>query len=237
MQEVVKTGIADFDNFFASGGFPRGNAVLVLGGPGSGKSIFGLQYLYKGAVDYREPGIYVTLEETPDKIRRNALNFGWDLKKLENEKKMLLMDAVTSRVKGMDMDLGAMKRGLDVDNMLLNLENAIQDTGAKRLVIDSLSVMGLYSENDFEVRTKLIRLAGALSELKLTTLIISEAKTAEIGSTEFPVETFMFDGVITLRLDANSQERKISIRKMRGTKHVLGSYKFEIANSGVVVIP
>ncbi len=237
-EDVVKTGIADFDNFFAGGGFPRGNSILVLGGPGSGKSIFGLQYLYKGAVDYKEPGIFLTLEEPPSKIRRNALvNFGWNFKKLEEEKKLLIIDAVTARVKSVDMDSEVMRRGLDVDNMLLNIESAIKELGAKRLVIDSLSVMGLYSENKFDVRTKLIRLAGALSELEVTTLVISEAKTAGEGATEFPVETFMFDGVVTLHLDTTSQERRIAIRKMRGMKHVLGSYKFDITNTGIVVIP
>ncbi len=234
--EAVRTGIPGMDNLFSAGGFPRGNSILLIGGPGSGKSIFGMQYLYSGAREYEEPGIYITFEETPEKIKRNMLAFGWDLDKLEKEEKLIIMDAVTYRISG-DVDEETLRSGLDVDNLIANLDDAISATGAERVVIDSLSVMGLYAHDEFEKRTKLLRLSNLLSMRRVTSLVITEARSADIGIKEFPIETFMFDGVITLRLDTETQERRISIRKMRGTKHVIGSFKFAITDRGIELSP
>ncbi|NOZ59680.1 MAG: AAA family ATPase [Euryarchaeota archaeon] len=234
--EAVRTGIPGLDALFTLQGFPRGNTILLIGGPGSGKSIFGMQYLYYGAVEYDEPGVYVTFEETPEKIRRNMLAFGWNLEALEKEEKLILMDAVTYRISG-DVDEETLRSGLDVDNLIANLDDAVSAIGAERVVIDSLSVMGLYAQDEFEKRTKLLRLSNLLSMRRVTSLVITEAGSEEIGVREFPVETFMFDGVITLRLDTETQERKISIRKMRGTKHVLGSFKFTITDRGIELTP
>ncbi|RMF89410.1 MAG: hypothetical protein D6733_06420 [Methanobacteriota archaeon] len=231
--EYVRTGIEDFDGLFAKNGYPQGNSILVIGGPGTGKSIFGLQYLYKGATLYDEPGIYVTLEETPKKIERNMAAFGWDIRKLVEEGKLLIMDATSPRIKEMDTDV--VKRGLGVDNLIANLKEMITSTGAKRVVIDSLSVIGFYSADEFDTRTKLIRLSVSLSEMDVTSLVLAEARTNEIGTSEFPPETFLFDGVIWMMLDTNSQERRIAIRKMRGTKHVLGSFKFTISDDGISI--
>jgi KaiC/GvpD/RAD55 family RecA-like ATPase len=229
--EFVRTGIDGVDGLFSKNGYPSGNAVLVLGGPGSGKSIFGMQYLYKGATVYGEPGIYVTLEETPQKIERNMEAFGWDISRLTDEGKILIIDATTPRIQEADSDV--VRSGLGMDNLIKNLKDMISKSGAKRVVIDSLSLMAFQSSDDFDMRTKLIRLSVSLSELDVTTLVLSEARSNEIGTTVFPPETFLFDGVIWMMLDTNSQERRLAIRKMRGTKHVLGSYRFTIDDEGI----
>ncbi|MFQ6136037.1 MAG: ATPase domain-containing protein [Candidatus Hydrothermarchaeales archaeon] len=235
--EFVSTGIGDFDALFTNGGYPKGNTILLLGGPGSGKSIFGVQYLYNGATQYGESGIYITLEETPEKIRRNMLHFGWDLKPLEDDGKLTIVDATTPRIQAEGIEEEVIERGLDVENLIANLEDTVKSINAMRVVIDSLSVMGLYSKTDFEVRTKLLRLSNALSDLGCTSLVIAEARKEDVGLKEFPPETFMFDGVISLRYDTDSQERRIAIRKMRGTKHVLGTFKFYITENGIRVSP
>ncbi len=236
--EFVKTGIGDFDALFAHKGYPKGNSIVVLGGPGSGKSIFGIQYVYNGASKYDEPGIYVTLEEVPSKIRRNMQHFGWDLKALEDAGKLTIVDATSPRVMlSEDIENGVIEKGLNVENLMANVEDIIKKTNAQRIVIDSLSVMGIYSKSDFILRTQLLMLESGLSSLGCTTLVIAEAKTDDIGIREFPPETYMFDGVITLRYDTDSQDRKIAIRKMRGTKHVLGSFKFAIKDDGITVQP
>lgn len=231
--EYVRTGIEGVDGLFSKNGYPMGNSILVLGGPGSGKSIFGLQYLYAGATIYGEPGIYVTLEESPKKIERNVSSFGWDLRKLVDEGKILIMDATTPRIQEVDSDL--VRKGLGIDNLITNLKGMIENTGAKRVVIDSLSVLAFNSKDDFETRTTLIRLSVSLSEMEVTTLVLAEARTNEIGTSEFPPETFLFDGVVWLMLDTISQERRLAIRKMRGTKHVLGSFKFVIDDEGIKI--
>ncbi len=231
--EFVKTGISSFDRLFAHGGYPAGNTILILGGPGSGKSIYGVQFLYRGAVDENEPGVLVTLHETPQNIKRNMRSFGWDMEKLEAENKLVIIDAASGRIEERGMESDVMARALDVKNMLAAAQDAADEIGAKRLVIDSLSVMGILSKNDFELRTKLLQLSGRLSAMGITSLVISEARTMDIGTNEFPVETFMVDGVIIMRLNTETQERKINIRKMRGTKHAMGSFKFEISDTGI----
>lgn len=228
----VKTGIDGFDNLFEIGGYPRGDTILVLGGPGSGKSIFGMQYLVAGATRYDEPGIFITLEETPEKIKRNTRDFGWDLEALEGENRLVIMDAVNYIVRE-DVDMESLREGMDVDNFIANIKDAIQTVGARRVVIDSLAVMNLYAADDFERRRKLLKLAHHLANEDVTTMLITEARSASIGVSEFPIESYIFDGVITLRLEPESQLRKISIRKMRGTKHVVGSFKFSITEGGI----
>ena len=224
---------------FANGGYPKENAILVMGGPGSGKSIFGVQFLYKGAVEYGEPGVYVSLDETPKGLKRNVSNFGWDLEALEAEGKIKVMDILeaTSARPDMMQSEQSMTTELDIDNAISHITNAINAIGAKRLVIDSLSILNLHAASEAQIRTNMLRLSGALSAANVTALVINDARTNKIGITEFPHEAFVFDGVITLNLDPDSQERRVAIRKMRGTKHVIGSFRFDITDSGITVMP
>ncbi|MFQ5974996.1 MAG: ATPase domain-containing protein [Candidatus Hydrothermarchaeales archaeon] len=235
--EFVKTGIGGLDAFFAHGGYPKGNSIVVLGGPGSGKSIFAMQYVYNGASQFDEPGVYVTLEEVPEKIRRNMLNFGWDIAGLEEDGKIVIVDATSPRVMAEGVGEDVIEKGLEIENMIANIEDTIKEISAARIVIDSLSVMGIYSKTDFGLRTQLLKMSSALSNMGCTSLVVAEAKKDDIGIREFPPETYMFDGVITLRYDTDSQDRRLAIRKMRGTKHVLGAFKFSISDDGIGISP
>ncbi|MGQ4872254.1 MAG: ATPase domain-containing protein, partial [Candidatus Thorarchaeota archaeon] len=89
--ERVKTGIPGLDELI-EGGFPKGDTILVAGKAGTGKSILATQFLYRGAVDYGEPGVLVTLEEPPRLIKRNMMRFGMDLEKLEREGMLAIVD-------------------------------------------------------------------------------------------------------------------------------------------------
>jgi KaiC/GvpD/RAD55 family RecA-like ATPase len=229
----VKTGISGLDRLFANGGYPEGSTVLILGGPGSGKSIFGMQYVYKGAKEYGEPGVFVTLDEIPKKIKRNMSSFGWEIDAMEEENKLKILDAATPRLERTDVEADVLMKGYDVESIIGALKREIKSIEARRVVIDSISIMGIYSENEFMHRTKLLRLSSELAQMDVTTLIISEAKTYEVGISEFPSETFMVDGLVNLRLNTEKQERKVSIRKMRGTKHVVGTFPFKIDESGI----
>ncbi len=242
MEDFVKTGISDLDGLFAHGGYPRGHQILVIGGPGSGKSIFCSQFLYAGAKQYGEPGIYITLEAPPEKWLRGMGAFGWDFRSLEDAGKIRLLDTTRFRPKlgkGEEyvFDPDFLKRDIDVENISEVIENAIREIGAKRLVIDSISLLGLQTENEFTLRSKLLRLSEVLSTSGVTSLLISEARTKAVGLEDFPIEMFMFDGVITLELDRETKERKIAINKMRSTKHVIGSFRFKITDTGVEITP
>jgi KaiC/GvpD/RAD55 family RecA-like ATPase len=90
MMTVVKSGIGGLDSLFSDGGLPAGNSILLVGGPGAGKTVFGMQFLYSGATEYGENGIFVSLLEHPEKIRQHTLKFGWDIETLGEEGKLTL---------------------------------------------------------------------------------------------------------------------------------------------------
>ena len=92
----VATGIPGLDAL-VEGGFPRARSILVSGSCGTGKSIFGMQYLYHGLVDYEEPGVFVTFDEMPSKIREDMLKFGWNLKELEKNDLLAILDATSAK--------------------------------------------------------------------------------------------------------------------------------------------
>jgi KaiC/GvpD/RAD55 family RecA-like ATPase len=243
MEDYVKTGIPDFDNLLAKGGYPRGNQILVIGGPGSGKSIFCAQFIHAGAKFYGEPGVYVTLEALPEKLIKNMAAFGWDFRLMVGQGKVRFLDSSSFRPK-MEKEMGEelyeldfMREDLDVDNMSDIIVQAIREISARRLVIDSISLLGLHTEDEFILRSKLLRLSEMLSRHGVTSLLVAEARTKDVGVEDYPVEMFMFDGVITLELDRDTKERKISINKMRGTKHVIGAFHFKITDLGVEITP
>ena len=233
---VVKTGIEGLDSLFADGGFPKGNSILLIGGPGTGKTIFGMQYLYKGATEYGENGIFVSLLEHPEKIRKYTLKFKWDVEALGEQGKLILIDAITQRVKKTDLETSLVKKGLDMTHLLNILQQTVKKTGAKRVVIDAISALSLSVGDVFDVRTEMLRLSLGLAELGVTTIVISEALHTGIGTTDFPVEAFLFDGIISMHLDSEAQKRKLAIRKMRGAKHAIGSYNFDLTEEGIRIV-
>lgn len=233
---VVKTGIGGLDSLFADGGFPKGNSILLIGGPGTGKTIFGMQYLYKGATEHGENGVFVSLLEHPEKIRRYTLKFKWDVEALGEQGKLILIDAITQRVKKTDLETSLVKKGLDMTHLLNILQQTVKKTGAKRVVIDAISALSLSVGDVFDVRTEMLRLSLGLAELGVTTIVISEALHTGIGTTDFPVEAFLFDGIISMHLDSEAQKRKLAIRKMRGAKHAIGSYGFDLTEEGIRIV-
>ncbi len=233
---IVKTGIKTLDTLFAEGGYPKNDAILVMGGPGCGKTIFGLQYVYKGALDYDEPGIFLALQERPEKLKRVMKSFGWEVDALERNNKLKFIDATTPRIRNSDIERDIMERGFDIDTIFRYLADTVKSMGAKRVVIDSLSMMSLYAETDFQTRTKLLSISSILSDLDITSLIISEVYSPDNALPAFTPEAFMFDGLVHLSLDPTSQLRRIGIRKMRGAKHAIGTFCFEIAGEAGIVI-
>ena len=96
--DYTSTGIAGADKILGEKGIPRGHSILVAGGPGSGKTTFAMQFLYKGVTEYNEPGIYISLDEDPEDVKKNTSKFGWDLGKLEQEKKLAFINVSPVRV-------------------------------------------------------------------------------------------------------------------------------------------
>ncbi len=218
--ERVKTGILGFDELI-EGGFPRGATVLVYGPCGSGKTTFGIQFLYKGATEFEEPGVYITLESEAEEVRRYYAEMGWELEKLEDENKIRIIKVEPSTVRAF------------VERQGTSILEIIQEVNAKRLVFDSLTFYAMYFSDDFERRKSVLDLCNLIKKLGCTAIIIAEAFDKHpvfSGMAEFIV-----DGVIRLDLIKMGPEYKFSLNiiKMRGTKHSRKVHIFEINRGGI----
>lgn len=238
----VKTGINGLDELIG-GGLPKSSSILLSGEAGTGKTIFSLQYIYQGAKDYGEPGIYVTFEESPDELRREALQFGWDLKKFEESGKIAILDAASLRVGVPTEEKFHVKSDVDIKSLLSKLYEIAVHIKAKRIVIDSLPAF-FYSKDTEKMREDIYMVGRVLTETKATSILITEMLTSR-GYSRLGFEEFITRGVITMHLVEGEKtmprmaeyKRTIFVRKMRETNHKIKQYPFSITDEGVVVYP
>jgi len=233
----VATGIKGLDELM-EGGFPEGRSVLLSGACGTGKTIFCSQFLYNGAKKFSEPGIYVTLDERPDLIRQDVMRFGWDLRKLEDEKMLQIIDGSIAKIGIPSEEEFAMpSTGFDLDKLLLEIVRATKRIGAKRLVIDSIPSLGLNYNNENDVRNAILKLSYVLMRSGVTSLVTSEVIEGENKFGKYGVEEYVVDGVIVLHYMGigTQSNRTLHIRKMRATKHSEDLHPIEIGNAGIVV--
>ncbi len=221
--EKIKTGIPGFDDL-VEGGFNINSVNLVSGGPGCGKTIFSLQYLWNGLENFGENGIFISLEENIDDLRLDALKFGWDFKKYE-EKGMFKF---------------VYFHPYDAIDLPQLLEEEIKSVNARRVVIDSISVYGMTLESDFEVRKGLYELISHLKKLGCTTIITTEIVEDGRGKSiysRFGVEEFLSDSIISLSFESmgGAFSRSLIIRKMRRTKNDDDIHPIEITDNGIAV--
>ncbi len=219
----VKTGIAILDEMLR-GGFMQGDAVLVAGSAGSGKTVLGLQYLVNGIEKYEENGVYVTFEQMPDQIYRDAKNFGWDLRKLEDENKLRLV--CTSP----DILLESQGENL--------LDEVVSDIHPNRIVIDSLSHLEMFVSKG-DMRKEAYRLVSFLKTKGMSSLLIWEA--GQITANSFAITevglSFLVDCIVALKpVEIESSVRKaLVILKMRGSDHDKQLRQFEITPAGIKI--
>lgn len=219
----VETGFPELDRML-QGGLPPKTITLLSGACGTGKSTLAMGYLYHGASVCNEPGVYVTLEETPESIITNMSQFGWNLAELVEKKKLVVIKPQAYRF----------------ETIRQVIADAIDSISAKRLVVDSYSVLLTYFSDPDQIRNGLVQLDREIKKMGCTALVISDIKdNAEIFSTT-GVEEFIVDGVIVLSLIKDpehpfSSRRAISIRKMRATKHPLSLHHFDITERGIQV--
>jgi len=230
----AKTGVPGMDELL-HGGIPRRNVVLLSGGPGTGKTIFGQQFLYKG-LEMGENGVYVALEEHPVQIRQNMALFGWDVRPFEEEDRFAIVDGFTGGIgEAAKRERYVVRAPDDVQSLIDVLKTAIRTVNAERVVIDSVTT--LYLTKPIIARNTVLQLKKVLSGLGTTSLLISQVSVTEKGFGGPGVE-HAADGIIRLDLDeVNGQlERSLIIWKMRGTAHSMRRHKFKITNEGIVVI-
>ncbi|MDO8647663.1 MAG: ATPase domain-containing protein [Candidatus Diapherotrites archaeon] len=223
MVEKIQTGIEGLDKLL-QGGFPKGAIVLLSGGAGTLKTIAATQFLYNGAKLYKEPGIFVTVEESVKNIGWNIESFNWDIKGLE-EKNLIKLYRLKLNP---ERDIKT-----QVDEELKTIGDLIKKIGAKRLVIDSTTAFGVWIKEPGELRYLLYKFTNDLKELGCTTILTAETKGGKTDFSAFGVEEFVVDGVVAMYF--SPPNRSIFVRKMRGTDHSKKVHPMELNANGVEV--
>ena len=222
--EHVKTGIDGVDAILG-GGIIRGATVLVSGSPGTGKSIFGIQYLYNGAREFGEKGIYLSFEENRDDIEQSALSIGF-------EEWPDLVENGDIKI----YDKQVLLRENDFSSTLDRLLDDIQESDYERLVMDSLTMFSLFFDSEKEKRTYLLQFADILKQNGFTALLISE-QGSMFPDSDISLENFMTDGnIFMLQTPTESGvNRYIWIAKMRKQNIKNDIFPMDIAEGGITV--
>lgn len=222
----VESGIQGLDAQM-EGGFEDQSMVIVAGDSGSGKTTFCLQFLHDGASRLGEPGIYITFEEKKKDIFRRALRFGWDLARLEKEKKLVILEYPPHEI----------ERFLTEGQIV---EDIIRDIGAKRLIIDSVTSFALLFEDEYRRRQGLTSAMNVLKKWGCTTLMTSEAQSLPNGELRTRFElSFLSDGLVYLYnlRRGDKRVRALEIMKMRGTKHNAAIVPMSFEKTGITTYP
>ena len=224
------TGIRGFDEI-TGGGVPKGRPTIVCGGPGCGKTMFGVEFLVRGATEFNEPGVLITFEESFEEMAQNVASLGFDLKGLA-AKKMLAMDFIHIEPSEIE-ETGE----YDLEGLFVRLEYAVKKVGAKRVVLDTIEALFSAFSNMQILRAEIRRLFRWLKDHNLTTVITAER--GEGALTRHGLEEYVSDCVVLLdhrTLDQIST-RRLRVVKYRGTSHGADEYPFLIDEKGFSVLP
>ena len=229
--EKARTGIAGFDEI-TYGGLPGGRPTLVTGAAGSGKTLFGVEFLVRGARDYGEPGVLLAFEETKDDLTTNVASLGFDLDQLEKDG-LLAIDAFR-----LDPAEIVETGSFDLEGLFIRLAMAVESVGAKRVFLDTIELLFSALPNEAIIRGELGRLFRWLKERELT-VVISGERGKEGDLTRFGIEEYVSDCVVTLdhRVEDQISTRRLRVAKYRGSLHGTNEYPFLITERGLVVVP
>ena len=227
----ASTGISGLDEI-TGGGLPHGRTTLLMGGPGSGKTILALQFLVHGVKECKEPGIFVAFEESSQRIVANAESFGWELGALQN-KKLFFLDAqpLSDMVQSGDFDLCG---------MLAVLGAKIREMGARRIVVDALDVVLALLPDPAAKRREIYRLHEWLLQHELTAIITAKAGGDDVSSAmlqAFSFMQFMVDCAIILSHSVvlGVSHRNLRVQKYRGSSFDENESPLLIGHAGMVV--
>jgi len=224
------TGIIGLDEI-TEGGLPRGRPTLVCGAAGCGKTMLAAEFLIRGALQFGEPGVFMTFEETAKELSENMQSLGFDLAKLQRQKKISL-DYV--RVERSEIE----ETGeYDLEGLFIRLGHAIDTIGAKRVVLDTVEALFAGVPNHAVLRAELRRLFRWLKDKGVTALITGER--GERTLTRYGLEEYVADCVILLdhRISDQVSTRRLRVVKYRGSAHGTNEYPFLIGSHGLSVLP
>ncbi|HMC56797.1 MAG TPA: circadian clock protein KaiC [Gemmatimonadaceae bacterium] len=224
------TGIQGLDEI-TGGGLPKGRPTLICGGPGCGKTILAMEFLINGAQRYKEPGVFMSFEESVDDLALNFASLGFDPRQLA-ERKKLWIEYV--RVEPSEIqETGA----YDLDGLFIRLAHAIDSIGAKRVVLDTIETLFSGLADTRTLRAELRRLFNWLRTKGVTAIITGERGNA--GLTRHGLEEYISDCVILLdhRVVEQNATRRLRVMKYRGSPHGANESPFFIDDSGISVLP
>jgi circadian clock protein KaiC len=224
------TGIQGLDEI-TGGGFPQGRTTIVCGGPGCGKTMLGIEFLVRGALEFNEPGVLMAFEETPEDIASNVASLGFDIEDLAAKKKLFL-DYISVEPSEIE-ETGE----YDLEALFIRLENAVETIGAKRVMFDTVEALFTGFANPGILRAEFRRLFRWLKDRGLTTVLTAERGEGTL--TRQGLEEYVSDCVILLdhRIKDQISARRMRIVKYRGTKHGADEYPFLIDEHGMSVLP
>ena len=227
--EKSSSGITGLDEI-TEGGLPKGRPTLICGSAGCGKTMFAMQFLVEGAQN-EEPGIFVSFEETKEELEKNFASLGIDIKSLEEKKKFAVEYIYLERSEIEETG------EFDLEGLFIRLAYAVEQIGAKRIVLDTIEALFSGLPNEFILRAELRRLFAWLKSKDLTAIITGER--GENSLTRYGLEEYVADCVILL---TNPVVDKISTRnlriiKYRGSSHGYNEYPFLIDEDGISVLP
>ncbi|GAB2976118.1 circadian clock protein KaiC [Mucilaginibacter puniceus] len=225
------TGITGLDEI-TSGGLPKGRPTLICGEAGCGKTLMSLEFIIRGAIEFNEPGVFMAFEEKSDELAMNVASLGFDLKKLQDQKKV--------RIDHVHIDRTEIEETgeYDLEGLFIRLGHAIDSIGAKRVVLDTLENLFSGLKNQTILRAELRRLFGWLKDKGVTAIITGERGDGT-ALTRQGLEEYVSDCVILLdhRVTNQISTRRLRIVKYRGSIHGTNEYPFLIDEEGISVLP
>lgn len=238
MVERVSSGVDGLDSKI-QGGFFKGSVNLITGKTGTGKSAFSASFLYEGAKK-KEPGFYITTEQREEDLKADIqAMFGWDFDALQ-KKSMVNFLSIKPIFPGRTVDVDKMNKlvKLYVFDITSKIEAGIKQMKAKRVVIDSVSLIEMFIRDPYLSRTVLIHIVEQMKNLNVTAMLTGTIPETSEGLSGGGIIEYVVDGVIKLEFVPVAEEfkRTLTVRKMRRTDHSVLIHPFAITKNGLKVI-
>lgn len=228
--EKCPTGIKGLDEI-TKGGLPKGRPTLICGSAGCGKTLFSMEFLMHGAMDYGEPGVFMSFEETPEDLAKNFISLGFDLNDMM-ARGLIATDHVYIERSQIE-ETGE----YDLEGLFIRLGSAIDSVKAKRVVLDTIEALFSGLSNTGIIRAELRRLFHWLKQRGVTAIITGESGDKLL--TRYGLEEYVADCVIFLdfRIEDQIATRRLRIVKYRGSAHGADEYPFLIDDAGLSILP